>query len=85
MKQRKETPNSSDLPIYLFKQGNNQEAYRYFGAHLCEQNGEAGVVFRVWAPHAKAVSIVGDFNSWTPDGKSHGRHLGTVRTRHQTV
>ena len=66
MKQRKETPNSSDLPIYLFKQGNNQEAYRYFGAHLCEQNGEAGVVFRVWAPHAKAVSIVGDFNSWTP-------------------
>ena len=66
LKQRKETPKSSDLPIYLFKQGNNQEAYRYFGAHLCEQNGEAGVVFRVWAPHAKAVSIVGDFNSWTP-------------------
>ena len=66
MKQRKETPNGSDLPIYLFKQGNNQEAYRYFGAHLCEQNGEPGAVFRVWAPHAKAVSIVGDFNSWTP-------------------
>ena len=39
LKQRKETPKSSDLPIYLFKQGNNQEAYRYFGAHLCEQNG----------------------------------------------
>ena len=36
LKQRKETPKSSDLPIYLFKQGNNQEAYRYFGAHLCE-------------------------------------------------
>ena len=66
MKQRKETPKSSDLPIYLFKQGNNQEAYRYFGAHLCEENGGAGAVFRVWAPHAKAVSIVGDFNSWTP-------------------
>ena len=66
MKQRKETPKSSDLPIYLFKQGNNQEAYRYFGAHLCEENGEAGAVFRVWAPHAKVVSIVGDFNSWTP-------------------
>ena len=52
LKQRKETPKSSDLPIYLFKQGNNQEAYRYFGAHLCEQNGEAGAVFRVWAPQA---------------------------------
>ena len=66
MKQRKETPKSSDLPIYLFKQGNNQEAYRYFGAHLCEENGKAGAMFRVWAPHAKAVSIVGDCNSWTP-------------------
>ena len=76
LKQRKETPNSSDLPIYLFKQGNNQEAYRFFGAHLCEQNGEAGAVFRVWAPHAKAVSIVG-----TADG----RYLGTLCARHQAV
>ena len=54
----------SDLPIYLFKQGNNQEAYRYFGAHLCEENGEAGAVFRVWAPHAKSVSVIGSFNNW---------------------
>ena len=59
--------NHSDLPIYLFKQGNNMEAYRYFGAHLCAQDGQAGVVFRVWAPHAQAVSVVGDFNRWTPD------------------
>ena len=59
--------NPSDLPIYLFKQGNNMEAYRYFGAHLCAQDGQAGVVFRVWAPHAQAVSVVGDFNRWTPD------------------
>ncbi len=59
-------PKPSDLPIYLFKQGNNMEAYRYFGAHLCEQEGQAGVVFRVWAPHAQAVSVVGDFNNWTP-------------------
>ena len=42
------------------------EAYRYFGAHLCEQDGQAGVVFRLWAPHAKAVSVVGDFNDWVP-------------------
>ena len=51
-------------PIFLFKQGNNQEAQRYFGAHLCQQDGQDGAVFRVWAPHAKAVSVVGDFNSW---------------------
>ena len=66
MKQNEKTPKPSDLPIYLFKQGNNMEAYRYFGAHLCEQDGAAGAVFRVWAPHAKAVSVVGDFNSWVP-------------------
>ena len=58
--------NASDLPVYLFKQGNNCEAYRYFGAHMETRAGEAGVVFRVWAPHAKAVSVVGDFNSWKP-------------------
>ena len=42
--------NASDLPVYLFKQGNNCEAYRYFGAHMETRAGEAGVVFRVWAP-----------------------------------
>ena len=56
----------SDLPIYLFKQGNNCEAYRYFGAHIETRAGESGVVFRVWAPHAAAISVVGDFNSWKP-------------------
>ena len=66
LKQRKQAPNSSDLPIYLFKQGNNQEAYRYFGAHLEVQDGVPGAIFRVWAPHAKAVAVVGDFNSWVP-------------------
>ena len=65
--EKAKTSNPSDLPIYLFKQGNNMEAYRYFGAHLCAQDGQAGVVFRVWAPHAQAVSVVGDFNRWTPD------------------
>ena len=54
----------SDLPIYLFKQGNNCEAYRYFGAHIETRAGESGVVFRVWAPHAKSVSVIGSFNQW---------------------
>jgi len=52
--------------VYLFKQGNNCEAYRYFGAHIEQRAGETGVVFRVWAPHAVAISVVGDFNSWKP-------------------
>ena len=62
----KKQNNPADLPIYLFKQGNNFEAYRFFGAHFDCRGGDGGVVFRVWAPHAKAVSVVGDFNSWVP-------------------
>ena len=59
-------PNPDDLPVYLYKQGNNFEAQRFFGSHLEEQGGEKGVMFRLWAPHAAAVSVVGDFNSWKP-------------------
>ena len=64
MKTKKE--NEMDLPVYLYKQGNNSESYRLFGAHLVSRNGENGVLFRVWAPHARAVSVVGDFNNWVP-------------------
>ena len=58
--EEKTRSNPSDLPVYLFKQGNNCEAYRYFGAHIEQRAGETGVVFRVWAPHAVAISVVGD-------------------------
>ena len=51
-----------DLPLYLFYQGKNRQAYKFFGAHKTESEGE--YVFRVWAPHAKTVSVVGDFNDW---------------------
>lgn len=54
----------ADFPVYLFHQGNNFEAYRFLGAHIVQEAGESGAVFRTWAPHAKAVSVVGDFNSW---------------------
>ena len=53
---------SPDLPLYLFHQGTNYRAYKYFGAHFDRKEG--CVVFRVWAPHADAVSLVGDFNDW---------------------
>ena len=53
-----------DVPVYLFHQGNNARAYEYFGAH---RTGADAVAFRVWAPHAAAVSVVGDFNDWNPD------------------
>lgn len=49
---------------YLFHRGENCRAYRVMGAHPLEWDGQSGVVFRVWAPHARAVSVVGDFNQW---------------------
>ena len=52
------------LPLYLFHQGTNYAAYDYMGAHFTNANGKDGVVFRVWAPRADKVSLVGDFNGW---------------------
>ncbi len=53
-----------DLPLYLFHQGTNYNAYDFLGAHLCKENGKDGVMFRVWAPNADRLSVVGDFNDW---------------------
>lgn len=55
-----------ELPCYLFHQGRNFRAYEFFGAHPGVKDGVQGVYFRVWAPRAKAVSLVGDFNAWQP-------------------
>ena len=53
-----------ELPIYLFKEGTNYDSSQLLGAHVATHNGVQGVVFRVWAPQAAAVSVVGDFNDW---------------------
>ena len=50
-----------DVPVYLFHEGSNARAYEFLGAH---RTGKNAVTFRVWAPHAESVSVVGDFNSW---------------------
>ena len=55
---------SNELPIYLFHQGTNFKAYELLGSHIGKRNGKKGVYFRVWAPRADAVSVVGDFNGW---------------------
>ena len=52
-----------DVALYLFHQGNNMKAYEYMGAHKVPDEKNLWS-FRVWAPHAKAVSVIGDFNSW---------------------
>lgn len=55
-----------DTDIYSFKKGTHYESQKFLGSRLCEVGGHEGVLFRVWAPRAKAVSVVGDFNSWMP-------------------
>ncbi len=56
-----------DLPIYLFHEGSNNRAYDLLGCHLLDdEQSEDGAVFSTWAPHAVAVSVVGDFNNWDP-------------------
>ena len=57
-------PKDYELPIYLFHDGTNLETYKFLGCHKGEMMGKQGYFFRVWAAHAKAISLVGDFNNW---------------------
>ena len=59
----------TDFPLHLYHQGNNDRIYETLGAHRETRNGAEGYMFRVWAPHAQSVSVVGDFNGW--DRNSH--------------
>ncbi|MDB6062538.1 MAG: glgB [Verrucomicrobiaceae bacterium] len=59
----------SDLDIYLFAEGQHLELGRCLGAQLTQVENVLGVRFAVWAPNARRVSVVGDFNSW--DGRRH--------------
>jgi 1,4-alpha-glucan branching enzyme len=54
----------SQEDLYLFNTGQLFHAYRNLGAHATEWSGKSGVRFAVWAPNARSVSVVGDFNSW---------------------
>lgn len=57
----------TELDIYLFKQGSHAKIYEKLGAHHVIVNGVEGTHFAVWAPNAKKVSVVGDFNGWNND------------------
>ncbi len=56
--------NESRNELELFHSGDSVRAYDFFGAHLVNWDGRDGVVFRVWAPNALSVSVVGNFNDW---------------------
>ena len=56
--------NFTELDMYLFGQATNYDIFRKMGAHPAEADGKKGVFFDVWAPHAEAVAVIGDFNDW---------------------
>ncbi len=57
-------PTLTDFDIYLFNAGDHHKIYEKLGAHFTEVQGVGGVQFAVWAPSAKSVSVIGDFNGW---------------------
>jgi 1,4-alpha-glucan branching enzyme len=63
------SPKLTDFDIHLFSEGNHHRIYEKLGAHPLEVNGVQGVYFAVWAPNARNVSILGNFNHW--DGRKH--------------
>ncbi len=68
-------PTLGETDLYLFGQGNERRIYEKLGSQLRIVDGVPGASFAVWAPNARRVSVVGDFNGW--DGRCHSmRHLG---------
>jgi 1,4-alpha-glucan branching enzyme len=69
-------PTIGELDLHLVGEGRHEELYEKLGAHVREHEGVTGTAFAVWAPSARSVSVVGDFNSW--DGRLHPmRSLGS--------
>lgn len=62
-------PVLTDFDMHLFGEGNHYRIYEKLGAHSMKVEGANGVLFTVWAPNAKRVSVVGNFNHW--DGRKH--------------
>lgn len=57
----------TDYDIFLFRSGRHYRLYDRLGSRPLELDGQAGTYFAVWAPNARAVSVVGNFNHWTPE------------------
>ncbi len=60
----------SENDQYLFGQGTHYDIYKKLGAHLSRENGVDGVYFAVWAPNAKSVQVIGEFNDWDESAPS---------------
>jgi 1,4-alpha-glucan branching enzyme len=58
------TATLTDFDVYLWREGRHFRAYEKLGAHVVQRDGVRGVQFAVWAPNARWVSVIGDFNGW---------------------
>ena len=68
-------PTIGELDLHLIREGRHEQLWTALGAHVRDLGGVAGTSFTVWAPHARAVRVVGDFNGW--DGTLHAmRNMG---------
>ena len=83
-------PTIGELDVHLLGEGRHEELWERLGAHVTEVDGVTGTAFAVWAPSARAVSVVGDFNYW--DGRIHpmrtlgsSGHLGAVPARRRAT
>src|SRR2546423_2528320 len=69
------SPTIGEMDLHLFGEGKHERIYEKLGAHVITHEGKRGVAFAVWAPNAKSVSVVGNFNKW--DSQQHPmRSLG---------
>ncbi|NEO61190.1 MAG: 1,4-alpha-glucan branching enzyme, partial [Moorea sp. SIO4G2] len=66
----------TEFDLHLFAEGNHHRIYQKLGAHPTEIDGVEGVYFAVWAPNARNVSVIGDFNDW--DGRQHQMRKGAT-------
>ncbi|HBF92671.1 MAG TPA: 1,4-alpha-glucan branching enzyme, partial [Marinobacter adhaerens] len=72
-----DSPTLSEFDLHLFAEGRHWHIYNVLGAHVCRNRGVEGVRFAVWAPHASAVSVAGDFNEWNAGIHPMSLHEGT--------
>jgi 1,4-alpha-glucan branching enzyme len=68
------SPSLTDFDLHLFAEGNHHRIYEKLGAHLTILDGVEGIYFAVWAPNARNVSVLGNFNHW--DGRKHQMRRG---------
>ncbi len=68
------SPRITEYDQHLFAEGNHHRIYEKLGAHLTTHEGISGVYFALWAPNARNVSVLGDFNNW--DGRKHQMRRG---------